>query len=277
MSLVSIGQLVSCLILTGCAVLFSFNLTSFLKSVEAQNNITVHLKMDVSAIDSREIETKLNQISNISRVTFIPKDDALQNYSDLLGSLIDDLQGSENPLPNAFTINMKNLSLYDETVAKIQEIPGVDKVTDRSDIAKKLTNLNKLVSTASLWIFLVLSIDSLFIISNTIKITMYSRRLEISIMKSVGATDWFVRIPFIVEGVIIGLISAIIATLSVNSIYNIALNKIKDLLPFTQIQFSSVSLQVTLAFIGSGVLFGLIGGLISIRRYLKQEGGDIIG
>mgnify|MGYP000721365790 CR=1 FL=1 len=108
---------------------------------------------------------------------------------------------------------MEDLSLYDETVAKIKEIPQVDTLSDRSDAASKLTNLNNMVGTAGLWILIILSVVSLFIISNTIRVTMYSRRLEISIMKSVGATNWFIRVPFIVEGVVIGLISAGISIL----------------------------------------------------------------
>ena len=123
----------------------------------------------------------------------------------------------------------------------------------------------------------MLGLVSLFILSNTIRLTMYSRRFEISIMKSVGATDWFVRIPFIVEGIIIGIISAIISATMLKLLYDVLIGYINKMIPFSHIPFSSVSLPIFLAFIAAGVAFGLIGGLISISKYLKKEGGEILG
>lgn len=108
----------------------------------------------------------------------------------------------------------------------------MDTLSDRSDAASKLTNLNNMVGTAGLWILIILSVVSLFIISNTIRVTMYSRRLEISIMKSVGATNWFIRVPFIVEGVVIGLISAGISILVLKLVYESIMSAVKQLIPF---------------------------------------------
>ena len=114
--------------------------------------------------------------------------------------VLEGLDGDENPLPDAYQISMHDLSKYDETIQQIQAIEGVDHYTDYSDIATKLSNIDMIVRVASLAIIVILAIVSLFIISNTVKVTMFSRRTEISIMKSVGATNGFVRIPFIVEG-----------------------------------------------------------------------------
>lgn len=125
---------------------------------------------------------------------------------DLLGEnavVLEGLDGDENPLPDAYQISMHDLSKYDETIQQIQAIEGVDHYTDYSDIATKLSNIDMIVRVASLAIIVILAIVSLFIISNTVKVTMFSRRTEISIMKSVGATNGFVRIPFIVEGMLI--------------------------------------------------------------------------
>ena len=169
------------------------------------------------------------------------------------------------------------MSLYDETVAKIKEIPQVDTLSDRSDAASKLTNLNNMVGTAGLWILIILSVVSLFIISNTIRVTMYSRRLEISIMKSVGATNWFIRVPFIVEGVVIGLISAGISILVLKLVYESIMSAVKQLIPFTSIPFTTLTGPVVLGFIGAGIAFGALGGIISISKYLKKEGGEILG
>ena len=107
--------------------------------------------------------------------------------------------------------------------------------------------------------------------------TMYSRRLEISIMKSVGATNWFIRVPFIVEGVVIGLISAGISILVLKLVYESIMSAVKQLIPFTSIPFTTLTGPVVLGFIGAGIAFGALGGIISISKYLKKEGGEILG
>ena len=167
--------------------------------------------------------------------------------------------------------------MYEETVNKVSSIKGVDTVGDRSGAAESLTKLDRLVTSIGFWIVLILGAVSLFIVSNTISVTMYSRRLEISIMKSVGATDWFIRIPFVVEGIVIGLISAFIALAGLGTLYETCMKMINQIIPFSHINFVSMLLPVAVSFVVSGILFGLIGGLISIGKYLKKDGGDIIG
>lgn len=189
----------------------------------------------------------------------------------------EDLQGSENPLPHAYHITMEDLSLYEETVKKISQLDGVDVISNRSDTAEKLTKLSDAIYYGGFWVILILSLVSLFIISNTISMTMYSRRLEISIMKSVGATNGFIRIPFLVEGMIIGLISSLVSIGLLKIGYDYLIIAIRQVIPFTSISFSSIALEVSLAFIVAGLFFGIIGGMISINKYLKREGGDIIG
>ena len=198
MSFASIGVLVSCLLLTGAAVLFSANLSYAMKDIQDENVVTVYLKQEVGELEAVTLGSELKEIPNIKEIVFVSQQEALEQYTEILGPLFEGLE-EDNFLPNAYRVTMEDLSLYDETVAKIKEIPQVDTLSDRSDAASKLTNLNNMVGTAGLWILIILSVVSLFIISNTIRVTMYSRRLEISIMKSVGATNWFIRVPFIVE------------------------------------------------------------------------------
>ncbi|HBG55899.1 MAG TPA: ABC transporter permease, partial [Ruminococcaceae bacterium] len=125
-------------------------------------------------------------------------------------------------------------------------------------------------------IILLLSLVSLFIISNTIRVTMFSRRLEINIMKSVGATDWFVRVPFIVEGMIIGLISGAVSSGILHLLYGSLTRTITSIVHFSPIAMSALSGRLTAAFLLAGCLFGALGGIISIGRYLKKEGGEIV-
>ena len=127
------------------------------------------------------------------------------------------------------------------------------------------------------WIVLLLSLVSLFIIANTIRVTMFSRRVEISIMKSVGATNWFIRVPFVVEGVVIGVVSGLVAAGLLILAYNSLAEVIVSIAPFfTPVAAGPLTAQIFLIFLGAGILFGAVGGAISIGKYLKTEGGSII-
>ena len=277
MSVASVGILILCLMLTGAAVLASMNISSALKAIESQNTFNVYLKDNVQTLEAVQIGEKIKALDNVAECEFYSKDEAIQKFSQDLGPLFENLQGDKNPLPHSFHIKLKDLSQYKETKAAIDQIEGIDGVSDRSTVAERLTKLDNGVHIIGSLVVIILIVVSLFIVTNTIKITMFSRRFEISIMKSVGATDIFVRIPFIVEGVVLGIISAIIASFMLILTYDSIIGYVKQLVPFAHIPFNSVSSQVFLSFICAGILFGLVGGFISIGKYLKKEGGEILG
>lgn len=276
MSIASILVMVCCMILTGSAVLMSVNISSTLKSIEGKNSITVYLKKGVSTQEAKKVGEEISEISNILDCEYYSREEAVNKYKEMIGVAFYRFQGDENPLPDAFHITMRDLSLYEDTVFRIKEIEGVETVSDRSETAKKLTDLNNLVTNAGFWIIISLGAVSLFIISNTIRVTMYSRRFEINIMKSIGATNWFIRIPFIVEGITIGLISALISTGILNLVYYQIISIINKIIPFEGISFSVVFFPVFIGFILAGMVFGLAGGIISVSKYLKKEGGDVV-
>lgn len=235
MSIASIGVLISCLLLTGCAVLISMNLTSMMSSIEGNNSVTIYLNEGLPSLSAIEVGEQIRSIENISECNFVPKDDALADMMERLGddgTILNGLDGDDNFLPDAYTISMYDLSLYDDTMNQIQAIEGVDRYTDYSHIATMLSNIDLIVRVASLAIIVILGIVSLFIISNTVKVTMFSRRTEISIMKSVGATNGFVRIPFIVEGMIIGLISGGVSVTVLLLAYDRAVMALYNIVPF---------------------------------------------
>ncbi|BED92827.1 MAG: FtsX-like permease family protein [Candidatus Paraimprobicoccus trichonymphae] len=272
MSLASILVMSCCLILTGGAILLSENIARSLKTVGSNNSITVYLNDNISYENSHEIEHKINSLDNIKFCEFYSKEEAIQEYKEMLGDLYDSFRGEENPFPDAFHVSMKDLSLYNETIKTIQDIDGVESVSDRGDTAKRLTDLNNLVSVSGFWIIVSLGTVSLFIISNTIRITMYNRRFEISIMKSIGATNWFVRIPFLIEGILIGTASGVVSLFSLKFLYIKILEIINNIVPINGVVFGDVFYRMLISFLVSGVSFGLLGGLISISRYLKREG-----
>ena len=280
MSFASVGVLVSCLLLTGAAVLFSMNVDVAMKSLEGNNSTTVYLQEGLPTLTSLRVGQEIKQLDNIEDCEFVSKQDAVQNMLDMLGddgTVLEGLLGDENFLPDAFRISMKDLNLYDETAAQIEAINGVDEIIDYSDIAEQLTSLDNLVTSVGFWIVLILSLVSLFIISNTIRVTMFSRRLEISIMKSVGATNWFVRVPFIVEGVIIGLLSGGVASGLLVLVYNKLVSSIASIPLFSPVDIGPITWRITLIFMLAGALFGALGGLITLGKYLKKEGGDLGG
>jgi cell division transport system permease protein len=276
MSLASILVMVCCLLLTGGSVLLSVNIRNILKNIETKNSITVYLKNDVTSSDVSMIQSKITSTPNIISCEYYPREEAVKEYKEMLGELFEVLQGEENPLPDVFHVSMEELAQYTDTVSDIKSIEGVESVSDRSNTAEKLTELNKLISLAGFWVIVSLGAVSLFIVSNTLKVTMHNRRFEISIMKSVGATNWFIRLPFLIEGVIIGAVSALFSVLILNLSYNKLITVINDIIPFRGIPFEKLFWPVSAAFLTAGVIFGLTGGLISITRYLKKEGGEVV-
>ena len=190
------------------------------------------------------------------------------------GTVLEGLMGDDNFLPDSYRISLADLEQYDDTAAQISAIDGVERIIDYSEIADQLTELDEMVTNVCFWIILLLGVVSLFIIANTIRVALFSRRLEISIMKSVGATNWFVRVPFLVEGVLIGLISGAVASLILILAYNSVISSFSFISFFTPIAIEPYRGRIILIFLLAGTAFGALGGLISIGRYLRSDVGS---
>ena len=279
MSFASVGVLVSCLLLTGAAVLFSMNIDSAMQSVEGSNSITVYCTQGLPTLKAVQVGEQIKNLDNISECELVPKDQAVEEMLDMLGdngTVLEGLMGDDNFLPDAYRISLTDLSLYEETAAQISAIEGVEKIIDYSDIANQLTQLDDMVTTVCFWITLLLGVVSLFIIANTIRVALFSRRVEISIMKSVGATNWFVRVPFIVEGLLIGLVSGGLASIILNLAYDSVMSSLSVLSFFTPLPLGPYRMRIVLIFLLAGSAFGVLGGLISIGRYLKKDVGGLV-
>lgn len=167
------------------------------------------------------------------------------------------------------------MSGFKKTLEAIKNTKGVDSVQSQSDLADKINALKDGIGIAGVWIIAILLIISLVIVSNTIRVTMYSRKLEISIMKAVGATNSFVRLPFVVEGITIGIISAAISTGILYFCYRVAMEAIGNALGMINtIQFIDVLPLIIGIFLAIGVLSGIVGSVIMISKYLKKEGSE---
>ena len=279
MSFASVGVLVSCLLLTGAAVLFSMNIDSAMQSVEGSNSITVYCTQGLPTLKAVQVGEQIKNLDNISECELVPKDQAVEEMLDMLGdngTVLQGLMGEDNFLPDAYRISLTDLSKYEETAAQITAIEGVEKIIDYSDIANQLTQLDDMVTTVCFWITLLLGVVSLFIIANTIRVALFSRRVEISIMKSVGATNWFVRVPFIVEGLLIGLVSGGLASIILNLAYDSVMSSLAVLSFFTPLPLGPYRMRIVVIFLLAGSAFGVLGGLISIGRYLKKDVGGLV-
>ena len=280
MSLASVIVLVSCLIITGAAFLISLNVTHLISKIGDDDQITVYLDYDLNDLQSIKLGSQISKIENIESYSFYSKEDALKQYEQVLGNIYESMQDDGNPFGNAYKVKLRDLSQYKKTVDEIKKIDGVSAVSDRSDIAGKLTKLNYFVTIVGSWVVLVLALVTLFIISNTIKMTMYSRRYEISIMKSVGATNSFIRVPFVIEAMVIGLVSGLAAAGVICSVYMPIRSAAASIIGFigeSTFTVRQIMFPTLIAMSLTGLLIGIIGSIISITRYLKKEGGDIIG
>lgn len=240
-----------------------------------QSDYIVHSEEEAKALCD-----EIAKLDNVASVTYVSPEEGLDSVkkSMLEGqesyfSFLDEKNG--NPMSGAAKIQMKDMSRFDETVEQIKKFDGISDIQSQSDLAEKITAIKKGIGIAGFWIIAILMVIALVIVSNTIRVTMYNRKLEISIMKAVGATDSFVRIPFVVEGMLIGVVSALIAEGLLYFCYRVATETIIGTLGTSDIvHYSDVAGWLLLVFIGIGIFAGVLGSVIMISKYLRHEGSE---
>ena len=283
MSLASICVLMSCLVLIGSAAMIFFNIDSLLGKIEEENVIMVYIADETTDEQISEMETQINNLGNIKEIEFVPKEDAWQEQLATMEKAQAEFftqVSSDIPLPDAYKVTVDNLDLFDQTVDGLNKLDHIDTIRENKDLAQKLVAIRKGISVVAIVIVAVLLAISLFIISNTIKLTVYSRRLEISIMKSVGATNNFVRFPFVIEGMILGVLSGVISLGLVWGLYELAVKQFSELLSSLNLQaiaFVDYALPMLGIFIAIGVICGVGGSVVTMSKYLNKEGSEISG
>ena len=279
MSLASVTVLMACLIIMGAGIMIYFNINNVVDKVQSQNVVMVYVADDASEDETTQIGTSLKGISNVESCEFVPKEVAFQEQIQSIGGDAALFEGfDEIPLPDAYKVTVKDLSQFENTVSQIKQINKVDSVRENSDLASKLLSLRHAVSIVSVGLVIMLFLVALFIISNTIRITMFSRKLEISIMKAVGATNWFIRWPFMIEGMILGTISGIVSLGVLWGLYAVAekvFAQTLSLIGFSLVPFSEYWWQILLVFVAIGLFTGGFGSLVSMAKYLKEQGSVV--
>lgn len=275
LSVATILVLVACLIIVGTGSLIFLNINSLLDLIEGQNVVMVYVDDNATDYETESLGLQLEGMNNIKKVEFVPREVAFENQKEQFGDKAALLEGlSAEILPDAYKVVVEDLSMFDSTVSKIKNMDLVLKVRENSDLASKVETIRNAVSYISLGIVAILFLVSMFIVSNTIRITIYNRRLEISIMKAVGATNSFIRWPFLVEGMLLGVISAVVSLALLYLVYSIALIWFADLMSTlggTPVEFLDYIWFFLAVFGFIGVVIGTTGSLISLNKYLKEH------
>ncbi|WP_308620001.1 permease-like cell division protein FtsX [uncultured Eubacterium sp.] len=281
MSVASICVLLSCLVLIGSASMIFLNIDSLVQKIENENVIMVYIDDEATDADIDELGIELQNLNNVQKIEFVAKEDAWAEQIATMDEAQAEFfteQTDEIPLPDAYKVTVKDLEQFTATVKQIKKLNHIDTVRQNTDLAKKLAKISNGISIISIVIIAVLFAISLFIISNTIKLTVYSRRLEISIMKSVGATNSFVQLPFVVEGIILGVVAGVLSLFAVWGIYELAINRFGDVfssIGLDPLKFTDYAWIMLGVFVAIGIVSGVGGSLITMRKYLTKEGSEI--
>lgn len=278
MSLSSISVLTVCLLLIGVSFLLLFNIKTLVKDVEKQNVVVAFVKDGIDDAALNKINTDLKAIPNVTNVEFVSKEAGYEEQMKEFGLNKEMLNGViENPLPHSYRITVSNIEDFNTTLEAIKNVDNIDTVRESQEIVNQISTLQKSITAICLVIVAVLIVVSLFIIANTIRITMVSRKIDIQVMKSVGATNVFICWPFMIEGIIIGLISGVIA-LALTYVFQLtegdALSSLFGLFGSTTISVSDILPILIVGYILAGALLGSFGSVVSIRKYLKKEGSE---
>ncbi|WP_194192172.1 permease-like cell division protein FtsX [Clostridium chrysemydis] len=256
----------------GAFLLVTKNVGLALDDIQSKVELKVFLKDDIKLIEQREVEIKLNELDGVQEVVYESKEDAFKNFQDATKEnkgLLEGYSLDKNPFPASFVVKLKDPSYAKAITDAIQNMPGVESIGNQQDLIKTITKLVNIVKIIGFGLFVILVGVAIFLIMNTTKLTVYSRRREIGIMKFVGATDWFIRWPFIIEGMIIGLVGSLLAVIVVLGGYNMFYSWIVDkVLIINLAPISYVYTTMLWQFALGGLVVGGVASYASLRKFL---------
>lgn len=270
MSIASVAVLMSCLVVIGGFSLLVMTINVNLENFGVLKEVVVFCENDLDEEQIVGIGEKIAKLDNIEKIERVTKEEGLE-YMKTKYDVYSDVSEEENPLPDRYDITYIDNDKVAELDYQLRQIEGVAKVNNRFELASTLESLKSGVMLVFVWFLVILVVVSVFIIINTIKLSVFSRRNEISIMRYVGATGWFISLPFVFEGIFIGIFASVCAYFIEWYIYSYVENlMLSQLQMITIMQFSDIKSYVLWGFVGLGVLTGIIGSSISLGKYLKQ-------
>ena len=271
MSFASVAVITACLFIMGCFSLLTLNIDNMIAEMQSQNRVIAYVDEALSEDEARALESKVSKVANIETCEFVTREEAMTSFeSDYDADLFENIDSSV--FRHRYVLSLTDLSLMQETKADLESIDGIADVRAHLDYAEKFVTLRNIVSIVSVILVVTLFVVSLFIMTNTIKLATFTRREEIAIMRMVGATNGFIRLPFVVEGLVLGALGGAVAYGLVALVYHLATEKLLAAMAFgfvVLVPFSTVALPLLGVFLGVGILVGVLGGVSAIRNYLK--------
>lgn len=256
----------------GTFSLIGLNFNKAVENVASKIEVKVFLDKDIKLIDQKEIEITLNEQDGVKEVVYESKEEAFLNFQEGLKSTPGILEGyslEKNPLQSSFIVKLEDTDKAVDIINAVSEMSGVDSVENQKDMIEKIGSFVKVVRIIGIGLFIVFTAVSIFLITNTTKITVYSRRREIGIMKFVGATDWFIRWPFVIEGIIIGLIGSLVSVILLFFAYKGVFNYlVSSLFLVTLIPPTYILGTMGIGFLLGGSIIGAIGSIVALRKFL---------
>lgn len=272
MSFAAVTVIAACLLIISTFGLVAYNIDLLIDGLASQNEIAVFVDETMTREQAIALQAAIEKIANVEECTFVPKEEAFDAYLEMMGEdayIMEDLR-EDNPLRDEYRVVMKDVAFHDETVEAIKSISGVGSTNSEKEISDRLIQIKTVVNAVSYALVALLGAVSIFIISNTIKLAMFARKEEIAIMKMVGATDGFIRAPFMIEGMTLGLMGGIVALLAEWGVYGFITEKlVASSGLFTMVDWSLLWQGLLPLMLGSGVIIGILGSTLTIRKFLR--------
>ena len=271
MSFATVTITMACLIIMGSFGLLVVNINALISDLEDENEVVAFIDESLTEEEARAVEPLIEAVPNVSGADFMSRAEAMENFQeDYDEDLFDSLD--ETVFRHRYIIHLTDISLMEQTKPLIEAVDGVADVNAHIEYADAFISVRNVVSLISLALIIILIIVSFFIMSNTIKLATFTRREEIAIMRMVGASNGFIRCPFIIEGLVLGVLGGLLAFIIEWGLYSLLLNRVMGGVASTLISlvpFSAVMWPLLIAFLGVGILVGIFGGSSAIRNYLK--------
>ncbi len=272
MSFAAVTVIAACLLITGTFGLLAYNIDILIDGLESQNEIVVYIDETYTREQALELKEQILSVENVQEVVFVSKEELFDNYLETLGedaAVMEDLR-DDNPLRDGYRVIMKDVALHGQTVAALEKVTGIASTNSQKEISDRLIQIRRVVNAVSLTLIALLGAVSVFIISNTVRLAMFARREEISIMKMVGATNGFIRTPFIIEGITLGMMASLVAFFAQWGVYKyIVVELMQGTAIFNMVEFDTFALSLLLVLAAAGLVLGVGGSVIPIRKFLK--------
>ena len=271
-SLAAMLVIAACLMITGIFSLVAYNIDLQIRELEGKSEIVIYIDEEVSRENAKALGSRIKKIDNVKTADFVTKEQLFEDYLESLGEdayVMEELR-EDNPLRDSYQITMNDVSLHKETVEELEALDGVAASSSMQEVSDRLIQIRKVVNLISVTLVALLGAVSVFIIANTVKLAMFARKEEIAVMKMVGATNHFIRAPFVVEGMFLGMCAALLAFFVQWGVYAYVTKQLAaGTAILTMVSFGTVWQPVLGLMLAAGLVLGVGGSVITIRRFLK--------